>query len=83
MFLVLQESVVNALGHEILPFGGIEELFLVGGGDESQLYQATRHRGLPEHEESSLMHALVHPPADGAHLTLDEFRQVQDRKSVV
>lgn len=76
LFLVFQESVVDAFRHEVLPVGAIEELFLIGGGNESQLYQATRHRGLPEHEEPRLVYPLVYPSTYGTHLALDEFGQV-------
>ena len=76
LFFVFQEGVVDAFRHEVLSVGAVEKLFLVGGGDESQLYQATRHRGLPEHEEPRLMHPLVYPSTYGTHLALDEFGQV-------
>ena len=59
LILVSCESLVDATGDIIHPSIIVEQALFIRSGDETQLYEASRHGSLSQDQESRLMHALI------------------------
>ena len=77
------ERLVYAACYVVYPSLVVEQLLVARGGDEAQLYQTAGHRCLAQHEESSLLHALVGAPCGGAYVMLHKLGKVNRLVHVV
>ena len=71
----MHEGAVDAVAHFVYAGRVVEQCLLVGGGDESQFYEAAGHGRLSQHEESGLFHSLVRTVGCRAHVALHHLGQ--------
>ena len=81
--LIVHESLIDAITQLADTRRRIEVALLIRCRDESQLYQAAGHRRFSQHQESSLLHALVLTIGSSTRATLYELGEFHALRHVV